>query len=106
MFEDLLSNPEKYDEQMAQLIQQLISGQKKLDELKRSELQLLDRATFEYSQAHIKKPESLVQKPVAPPQEASYGEPTEEEQVYGDAGPIEQELVVPEQQMPTHWWKR
>jgi hypothetical protein len=68
---DLLSNPEKYEDGVAELVQELHSGAKSLDQLSEPEKDLLDRATIDFNSPN-RRPEPLLPKspPPAPPKAA------------------------------------
>jgi hypothetical protein len=46
---DLLDSPEKYEDGVSDLIQDLVSGQKRVEELNQEEASLLDRAVLDFS---------------------------------------------------------
>jgi hypothetical protein len=66
LYQDLLANPEKYDESLLPLVQSLVTGQRKLDELKDDEVQALDRATIDFGQPTKPVPPSPAPTPHKP----------------------------------------
>ena len=74
LLQDLLADPAKYEESVSPLVQDLVSGQKKLEQLTRAESALLDRATIDFAQPARRKvasvppraPKSSKPKPRAP----------------------------------------
>jgi len=50
LLQDLLANPEKYEDGVASLVQELAAGSRKLDDLAPAEVELLDRATVDFNQ--------------------------------------------------------
>lgn len=58
LYQDLLEDPKKYEEGVSSLLQEIISGQRKLDELDKQELTLLDRATLDFNQPRRAPPET------------------------------------------------
>jgi hypothetical protein len=50
LLQDLLVNPEKYEDGVASLVQELVSSNRGLDDLNSNEMELLDRATLDFSQ--------------------------------------------------------
>jgi hypothetical protein len=73
LYSDLLEDPKRYEEGVAELLLLLITGRKKLSELNDMELNLLDRATIEFSQVHHQKPTAL-KLPVPTPSEPETSE--------------------------------
>lgn len=56
LLQDLLALPSKYEEEVSPLLQDLAAGRRKTDDLSGSELELLDRATIDYTRtAHTQK---------------------------------------------------
>lgn len=51
LWQDLLKDPDKYEPEVQQLLQEILSGQKSLQALMPEENQLLDRATLDFAQA-------------------------------------------------------
>jgi hypothetical protein len=98
LFNDLLDNPEKYGEGVDTLLQQLVQGQKKLEDLNAQDVQLLNNAAVSFVQAPSKKAAPLPRRRVQPakPEESDLDE-------HGAPVPSE-ELVLPE--APSFWWKR
>lgn len=56
LLEDLVRRPEHYERGVAELLQELSSGQRTLDGLSTSELALLDRATVDWNQSYSATP--------------------------------------------------
>jgi hypothetical protein len=69
LFEDLLADPSRYEDGVAELLQLVIGGVKKLEDLTPEEMQLLDRAAFEFAQAPKKTPKPLSPAPKEEPEE-------------------------------------
>ena len=51
LLQDLLASPGKYQEGVFPLVQDLVSGRRKLEGLSKDETELLDRATIDFSRA-------------------------------------------------------
>jgi len=105
LFHGLLEDPERYEEGTSELLQQLVSGQKKREELSLQELELLDRATLEFaSAARPKGPSS--RRPMPDPRRREHISPPEEaELVYREGGPPTKEIDIPDSP-PTRWWEK
>lgn len=99
LFSDLLDNPEKYGEGVDELLQQLVQGQKKLEELNAQEMQLLNNAAVAFVQAPNRKAAPIPARRRAQPAEPEEADLDE----HGAPMPTE-ELVLPE--APSFWWKR
>lgn len=54
LFQDLLTDPSKYEEGVSELLQSLMGGKRKIADLNLGESQLLDRAVIDFASA--KKP--------------------------------------------------
>lgn len=50
LLQDLLESPNKYEEGVSTLLQDLVAGRRRLDELTDQEMLLLDRATVDFAQ--------------------------------------------------------
>lgn len=50
LLQDLLASPQKYEDGVATLVQDLVGGRRKLEEISPSEMELLDRATIDFTQ--------------------------------------------------------
>jgi hypothetical protein len=50
LLQDLLANPEKYEDGVASLVQELVASNRSLNDLSPAETELLDRATLDFSQ--------------------------------------------------------
>lgn len=62
---DLLDSPDKYEPGLADLVQDLVSGQKNLQSLTPMESELLDRSVIDFTRPKITKPAELP-RPVVP----------------------------------------
>lgn len=110
LYNDLLDDPEKYEEGVAQLLLLLIGGKKSLDQLTVEESHLLDRATLDFNIPTSHKPESLtVPIPTRPPEDDSgderdieYHEPMRSSQ---PPMPVH-ELDSPLEGSPSFWWQK
>lgn len=58
LFEDLLRSPEKYEPEVEGLLLELITGRRRLQDLPRSEREILDRATLDYNRKSSSSPPS------------------------------------------------
>lgn len=78
MFDDLLRDPKKYEDGVAELLQEMIQGSKTIGSLSSSEMRLLDRATLDLNRSSSAKP-SESSKPSTPekPKTSSESEGTE-----------------------------
>lgn len=75
IFQDLLLNPNKYEEGVSELIQDLVSKRKTLERLDEREMQMLDRAVIDYNSPN-RRPEQQLRAPEKPKEKE---EPDEEE---------------------------
>jgi len=91
ILQDLLANPQKYEPGVAELVQDLASSRKKTNELSTREVELLDRATIDFSQPTRRKP--VEQAPVQPKKTVTpslrYNEPKDSPDLAG---------------MDPYWW--
>jgi hypothetical protein len=87
--EDLLRCPNKYEEDVFPLAQQLVTGSKQLSELTENERDMLDRAVIDFS-----RPNSAKVVPV--------NTPTEVEQEKTAAG-VEDEISAIDE-LDQYWW--
>jgi hypothetical protein len=106
LFHGLLEDPESYEDGVSELLQNLVSGRAKREELTPQELQLLDRATLEFASAKRPKP------PGGPParapqqqQQSKVTPPEEVELIYQEKGPPIPDMELPDSP-PTNWWKK
>jgi hypothetical protein len=56
LLQDLLAAPHKYEEGVSPLVQDLVSGRRKTEDLSRAEMELLDRAVLDYAHPSRSKP--------------------------------------------------
>jgi hypothetical protein len=102
LLQDLISDPDKYEDGVYNLLLPLVSGQRKLEDLNPEERALLDRAVVDYSQAA--KPPPPPEPPTPPPKKektaAKGGEPIEEEIEYHESNPF------PQGAPGAYWWLR
>lgn len=56
LLQDLLANPAKYESGVAELLQELHTSKRKLEDLTTAETELLDRATVDFTQPNRSKP--------------------------------------------------
>lgn len=73
LLQDLLASPHKYEEGVSELVQDLSSGRRDVKDLERQEMDLLDRATIDYS--HAEKPRKVIPPPVRAKAEKPTPEP-------------------------------
>lgn len=57
LYQDLLEDPNRYEEGVSNLLQDLTSGQRSIDELSKTEMHLLDRAVLDFNQPKRPRPE-------------------------------------------------
>ncbi len=97
LLQDLLDSPAKYEEGVSTLLQDLVSGRRKIESLSREESELLDRATIDFTR-------TVQRQEVVPPPEpkASTAE------FYDEEG--EDPMRYPSPQVPElnglepYWW--
>ena len=85
LFGDLLDHPDKYEDGVAELVQQLISGAKKLEELSEQERDLLNRATLDFAHNPPRKQDAELRVAPAPPSPYSDEQEIEMEMPAADA---------------------
>jgi len=93
---DLLDAPEKYEEGVSSLVQELVSGQKNLQSLDVHEQALLDRAVLDFT-----RPKQI--KPVEPPAKPRVPKHSQEE----EAGTLEhayEDTPLPPGMADAYWW--
>lgn len=105
---DFQEHPEKYGEEVHELLGQLTLGSKSLEQLSESERRLLNLATFDFYQAVPKKaPEPLVKEAEAE-LDGDIDEASDEEaRAKTDAEKTEAPIPgvdVPETELPPYWW--
>ncbi len=108
LFHGLLESPESYESGVSELLQNLVSGRKKREELTPEESLLLDRATVEFAAGKRPKqdggaaPQSRAArtpKSMTPPEEA--------ELIYSARGPhIPAAVADAPVKAPSLWWKK
>jgi hypothetical protein len=122
MFYALLDRPESFEPGVSELLQKLISGKTKNDELTREELSLLDRAVIDF--VYEKRPQAKVEEPVDHEDpdalKAASGELDEDELEVEDAeegelplggdqlgeAPVALRPPIEMPEVPTFWWLR
>jgi hypothetical protein len=102
LFHGLLESPENYESGVSELLQNLVSGRKKREELTPQELELLDQATLEFAAGKRPAPPSKKVETRLPPRRLT--PPEEMELIYQEKGPPIPEDVVPKR-APTFWWR-
>jgi|SRR5688572_29259070 len=83
MLDDLLRDPEKYEEGVAELLQSLVAGSKSLQRLSMEERDLLDRATLDLNRSSYKKPSPPLADSSAPKTPEKSSESSSEEKEEG-----------------------
>lgn len=103
LFHGLLDSPESYESGVSELLQNLVSGQKKREDLTGEELQLLDRATVEFAAGKRPQPAGgATRSREAAPKRTP---PEEVELIYQERGPHLPDMDLPESP-PTRWWTK
>lgn len=110
LYAALLDAPDAYEEGVAELLLELITGQKTNSSLTEEQLNLLDRATLEFNQHSHKEPQSLQQK-VAPVEKPESADSEEEREIeYHESGSslphTGPTIPMPEEEPATHWWQK
>lgn len=110
LYREYLDDPERFDESLALLLQQLVSNQKKLEELTAEERDMLNRATAELAQ-YAPKPKPPPQQPqrASAPSDDFYEEETELPWNNQPGGPELPQLESPMgalTEAPSFWWKK
>jgi hypothetical protein len=95
LLHDLLSDPSKYEEGVSNLVQDLASGQRSINDLEPHEMELLDRATIDFSQPRRSRQEP---KPAPPP--APKIEPPE----FDELVEIGEPMKLPPKLANAYWW--
>jgi hypothetical protein len=95
LLHDCLDSPAKYQDDVLPLVQDLVSGNKKIDDLTAEEMLLLDQATIDYNQTKA---------PPAPPQPPSEGtvKTAEADLMYDDSAAADQPAALAD--APAYWW--
>ena len=110
LYNDLLDDPDKYEDGVAQLLLLLIGGKTSLDQLTMKEHHLLDRATLDFNRATDKKPRSLTsQLPKPLPTTDSGEEPDIEYHEHMKACQPPMPAHEPDQPLSgnsSFWWKK
>lgn len=106
LFHGLLESPESYESGVSELLQNLVSGRKKKEELTPTERDLLDRATVEFAAGKRPRPAGG-----AAPQQAkapkSLTPPEEVELIYSARGPhIPAAVADAPAKAPSFWWRK
>ena len=96
LLQDLISDPDKYEDGVYSLLLPLVSGQRKLEELAPEERQLLDRAVIDFNQAERPQLKSKPEAPAPPPKK----EPRERGIEYREPSPF------PTGAPDAYWWLR
>ncbi len=109
LYRAYLDDPTMFDDETAMLLQQLMSGQRKLEELKAQEQEILNRATAELAQ-YSPKPTSRSEQPRPSSSSASYDEEMEDEvpwsNKHDEPTPTSVDLPLELPDAPTFWWKK
>jgi hypothetical protein len=113
LYQEYLEEPEKFNPELGDLLQQLIAGQKKLDELRPSEMGQLDAAVLDFAEPR-RTPKPQVQSAEEPRAPAALEHVLSLEDALADDS-IELEyregaLVPitdgPDESPPTYWWRQ
>lgn len=97
LFSDLLSCPDKYERGTDELLQQLVHGQKRVEELDEQDRRLLNAAVLSFVQAPRRKPAEAAKTRRTEPE-------PEETELDEHGAPIPTELDLPE--AAPYWWQR
>ena len=104
LFHGLLESPESYENGVSELLQNLVSGRKKRQDLTPQEHSLLDQATVEFAAGKRPQlaggetpPQPTRQRPLTPPEEV--------ELIYSERGPHIPVAEAPTSP-PSFWWRR
>lgn len=92
LMQDVLSDPDKYEEEVFSLTQDLASGRRAMSDLKEHEMQLLDRATIDFTQPRRIKQEARPEPPPPKPKELKADEE--------DGEPA----ALPPEMASAYWW--
>ena len=112
LYREYLDDPERFDERVGLLLQQLVSNQKKLEELTAEERGLLNTATAEHAQYVPKpKPPPAQQPKASPLSDSSYEDGDEESELpwkgrQSGPAPTAMELPADLPTAPSFWWKK
>ena len=105
LFHGLLESPENYESGVSELLQNLVSGRKKREELTPEEQSLLDRATVEFAAGKRPKPVGGAQRQTKAPK--SMTPPEEVELIYSARGPhIPAAVADVPARAPSFWWRK
>jgi len=91
---DLLDDPDKYEEGVSALVQDLVSGQKKLESLSGHEMDLLDRSVLDFSAPKRNKPAPAHVK--VPEHKAA---PKDEQDIHDSP-----DIALPPEMANAYWW--
>lgn len=115
LYQELLEDPARFDPEVADLLQLLVAGQKKLDELEPNERLLLDAAVVDFASPKSQpEPQKLPPEPKADQLPAALEHVLNEQEALDDdsvelewheGGKLIPLVDVPDEPPPTHWWK-
>ena len=101
MFDDLLRDPSKYEEGVAELLMSLVSGRRKLIDLSPTEMEALDRATLDFNRL------SSLPKPDKPPEtslETKTPKPSSKDSELQKESQVPEDLIPDESLIP-EWFR-
>jgi hypothetical protein len=120
LYYELMEDPSRFEEEVATLVQQIVSGQKPYESLSSTEKTLLDRATLDWARTRHQKPKApspISSKSPAPTQPEAVQHLTRAEAVsdpsveleYREDGRHVPLQTTPEPDIPaapTFWWRK
>lgn len=110
LYRDYLDHPEKYDEQTAQLLMELISRTKTLETLTPEDMELLNKATMNFAQPTRPLPKKQSNERYSASVQQTSSESKEEEDEVEWHGPNMRlppmEIPVDIPTVPTKWWDK
>lgn len=94
LLHDCLDFPDKYQVDVLPLVQELVSGSRKMDSLTKEELEILDMATIDYNRAKAT--------PVTKPEPQTMAKTAEVDLMYDGSADAEQPTALVD--APAYWW--
>lgn len=100
MLNDLLRDPEKYEEResVSAILQSLIAGRQKMEDLSPQDMETLDRATLDLNRSYSRKPSTSSPAPSPPKKQPISTEPPKDEE-----SPPEE--LFPKADLVPHWFR-
>jgi len=108
LYREYLDDPDRFDESLGLLLQELVTNRKKLEELTGQEVEQLNKATVELAQYEPKPKKQPAPQPRASASSEDSYEGEEEEVPWKGVGPSLPEMPMTAElpTAPSFWWKK